>query len=120
MRHSPPSREIKRNPFSSQRQRDKKIGDVTPYSTSDKNSEALKLLNTEKFIQQNNFIPVPAMVLANIGNSGSHSPAPQDNMRLFMNMTSPNFYESGEHLTQERFVKSRQQAKRTKIMGFNN
>lgn len=37
-----------------------------------------------------------------------------------MMMTSPNFYDSGENMTQERFIKSRQQAKRNKNLGRSN
>jgi len=39
--------------------------------SSSKTNEALKLINPEKFIQQNNFIPVPSMMM-----NTSKSPGP--------------------------------------------
>lgn len=81
---------------------------MTP-NVDDKTSEALKLINTEKFIQQNNFIPVPNIML---NTYQGQKPMLDDRPFSSTQPFSFNFYQSGENLTKERFIKSRQQAKR--------
>lgn len=65
-----------------------------------KKKKTLNFINPEKFIVQNNFIPVPS-ILMNQTASGKlkHVGSGQAQMRTFI--------DSGENLTQERFTKSR-------------
>ncbi len=91
------------------------VNDREP-ATDVKRDEALKLINTEKFIQQNNFIPVPSLQNATQTQRMFPTFSNGNENRLHPSHI-PNFYESGENMTQERFVKSREQAIRKASRG---
>jgi hypothetical protein len=87
---------VKRNPYSSQSRRA-----AAPFNANKseaKANEALKLINPEKFIQQNNFIPVPSMVTG-AGKFNQFIGGRQQNG------APSNFFESGEAISQERFAR---------------
>jgi hypothetical protein len=71
--------------------------------TSAKTNEALKLINTQKFIMQNNFIPVPSMMMSTVTSPKGMSIQEEWCRGINkMDMTQPNgfnFYSSGENLT---------------------
>lgn len=65
----------------------------------------MKLINPEKFIQQNNFIPVPSIMM---NTKGSNFKQIFSNFNANQNGAAQNFFESGETITRERFAKSRE------------
>ena len=73
----------------------KPVAETQPTET-EMRSEAFKFINPQKFIIQNNFIPVPSILMQQKG-AGKGS----------LNASNQAFINSGEALTQERFVKSR-------------